>query len=148
MLGAGILSTLYFIVTAAAGVALEWMSTPGIPQFYLGWGVFGVNSWCWTMFVLYIGMRFLDFGNKWLQYGGETIMPLFVLHQPVIIVTAYFVIRWEASILVKLLVTVFGSLLMTLGLIELLIKPFGPIRMLFGIKGRRRQAVRARTSPT
>jgi peptidoglycan/LPS O-acetylase OafA/YrhL len=138
MLGAGILSTLYFIVTAAAGVALEWMSTPGIPQFYLGWSVFSVNSWCWTMFVMYVGMRFLDFRSKWLVYGGETIMPLFVLHQPVIMVIAYFVVQWEAGILVKLLVVVFGSFLITLGLVELLIKPFGPIRMLFGMRPRRR----------
>jgi hypothetical protein len=134
MSAAGILSTLYFMVTAAAGVALEWMSTPGTPQFYLGWSVFSVNSWCWTMFVLYIGMRFLDFSNRWLRYGGETIMPLFVLHQPVIIVIAYFVVQWEAGILVKLLVVVLGSFLITLGLVELLIKPFRPIRMLFGMR--------------
>jgi peptidoglycan/LPS O-acetylase OafA/YrhL len=121
------------------------MSTPGIPQFYLGWSVFSVNSWCWTMFVLYIGMRFLDFSNKWLRYGGETIMPLFVLHQPVIIVMAYFVVQWESGILVKLLVVVFGSFLITLGLVELLIKPFRPIRMLFGMRPKGRQEVKGET---
>jgi peptidoglycan/LPS O-acetylase OafA/YrhL len=136
MLTAGILSTLYFVVTAAAGVALEWMSTPGIPQFYLGWSVFSVNSWCWTMFVLYVGVRYLDFSNRWLRYGGETIMPLFVLHQPVIIVMAYFVVQWDAGILVKLLVVVIGSFLITLGLVELLVRPFKPVRVLFGMKGR------------
>jgi fucose 4-O-acetylase-like acetyltransferase len=138
MLGAGILSTLYFVVTAAAGVALEWMSTPAIPQFYLGWSIFSVNSWTWTMFVLHIGMRYLDVSSRWLRYGGETIMPLFVLHQPVILVIAYFVVQWEAGILVKLLVVVLGSFLTTLGLAELLIKPFGPIRVLFGMRPRRR----------
>jgi hypothetical protein len=65
-------------------------------------------------------------------------MPLFVLHQPVIMVIAYFVVQWEAGILVKLLVVVFASFLITLGLVELLIKPFGPIRMLFGMKRRER----------
>jgi len=64
MLTEGILSTLHLMATAAAGVALEWMSTPGIPQFYLGWSVFSVNSWCWAVFVLYVGMRFLDFTNR------------------------------------------------------------------------------------
>jgi glucan biosynthesis protein C len=139
MLAAGILSTLYFIGTAAAGVAMDWMSDPGLPQFYLGWSIFSVNSWCWTMFVLYIGMRYLDFTNKWLRYGGETIMPFFVLHQPVIIIIAYFVVQWDAGITVKLLVVVLGSLLVTLGLVELVIKRIGVLRGLFGIKARRRE---------
>lgn len=139
MLAAGILSTLYFVVTAAAGVAIEWMSTPGIPQFYLGWSIFSVNSWCWTLFVLYIGMRYLDFTNQWLRYGGETIMPLFVLHQPVIIVIAYFVVQWQAGITVKLLVVVLGSLLVTLGLVEFVIKRIKVLRALFGMKTRRRE---------
>ena len=137
MLAAGILSTLYFFVTAAAGVAIEWMSTPGIPQFYLGWSIFSVNSWCWTMFVLYIGMRYLDFTNKWLRYGGETIMPLFVLHQPVIIVIAYFVVQWETGITVKLLTVVLGAFLVTLGLVEFVIKRIDGLRRLFGMKSLR-----------
>jgi peptidoglycan/LPS O-acetylase OafA/YrhL len=138
MLAAGITSTLYFIGTAAAGVAMDWMSDPGLPQFYLGWSIFAVNSWCWAMFVLYIGMRYLNFTNKWLRYGGETIMPFFVLHQPVIISIAYFVVQWEAGIMVKLLVVVLGSLLVTLGLVEL-IKRVGILRGLFGMKTKRRE---------
>jgi peptidoglycan/LPS O-acetylase OafA/YrhL len=140
MLAAGILSTLYFVVTAATGVALEWMSTPGIPQFYLSWSVFSVNGWCWTMFVLCVGMRFLDFSNAWLRYGGESIMPFFVLHQPVIIVIAYFVVQWAAGITLKLLAVVAGSLLVTLGLTELIIKRIDVLRRLFGMKIRRREA--------
>jgi glucan biosynthesis protein C len=136
MLGAGILSTLYFVVTAAAGVAIEWMSTPGIPQFFLGWSIFSVNSWCWALFVLYIGSRYLDFTNNWLRYGGETIMPFFVLHQPVIIVIAFFVVQWKSGITLKLLAVVLGSLLVTLGLVELVIKRIGVLRHLFGMKQR------------
>jgi peptidoglycan/LPS O-acetylase OafA/YrhL len=137
MLAAGILSTLYFLVTAAAGVAMEWMSTPGIPQFYLGWSIFSVNSWGWGLFILYIGMRYLNFTNRWLRYGGETIMPFFVLHQPVIIVIAYFVVQWDAGLTLKLLVVVLGSFLVTLGLAEL-IKRIGVLRVLFGMRNRRR----------
>jgi peptidoglycan/LPS O-acetylase OafA/YrhL len=134
MLAAGILSTLFFFATAAAGVAIEWMSTPGTPQFYLGWAVFSVNSWCWTMFVLYIGMRYLDFSNKWLQYGQEMIMPFFLFHQPVIIIIAFYVVQWDAGITLKLLVVVLGSLLVALGLVELVIKRINVLRGLFGMK--------------
>jgi glucan biosynthesis protein C len=89
--------------------------------------------------VLYIGMRYLDFTNKWLRYGGETIMPLFVLHQPVIIVIAYFVVQWDTGITVKLLVVVLGSLAVTLSLVELVIKRINVLRRLFGMKIRRRE---------
>jgi hypothetical protein len=136
MLAAGILSTLYFVVTAAAGVALEWMSTPGIPQFYLGWSIFSVNSWCLSIFVLYIGMRYLDFTSKWLRYGQETIVPFFVLHQPVIITIAFYVVQWDAGITAKLLIVVLGSFVVSLGLVELIIKRFDLLRRLFGMRPR------------
>jgi peptidoglycan/LPS O-acetylase OafA/YrhL len=74
-----------------------------------------------------------------LEYGNETIMPFYLLHQPVIIVIAYFVVQWEAGIWVKLLVILISSLLITLGLVELLIKPFNLMRRLFGMKPRRRK---------
>jgi glucan biosynthesis protein C len=138
MLIAGILSTLFFFATAAAGVALEWMSTPGIPQFYLGWSVFSVNSWCWTIFVLYIGMRFLDFSNSFLKYWQDAILPFFLFHQPVIIIIAFYVVQWQASLLVKLPVVVLGSFLVTLGLYELIIRRIKPLGALFGMKPRQK----------
>jgi hypothetical protein len=41
------------------------------------------------------------------------------------------------AILAKLLVILDGSFLLTLGLVELLIRPFEPMRRLFGMKRRR-----------
>jgi peptidoglycan/LPS O-acetylase OafA/YrhL len=135
MLIAGILSTLFFMATAAADVAIEWMSNPDLPQFYLGWTVFSVNSWCWTLFVLYLGLRTLDFTNRWLRYGGETIMPLFLLHQPVIIVMAFFVVQWDLGVFPKLLIVVLGSFAISVGLVEIL-KRFAVLRGLMGMKPR------------
>jgi len=66
-------------------------------------------------------------------------MPFFVLHQPVIIVVSYFIVQWGAGILAKLLVVVVGSFLIALGLVELLIRPLKPIRMLFGMIARTRK---------
>jgi surface polysaccharide O-acyltransferase-like enzyme len=123
-------------MTATAGVALEWMSAPGIHQFYLGCGIFCVNSWCWTLFVLYVDMRYLDFTNKWLVYGRETMLPFYLLRQPVVIVIALVLVQWDAGIPLKLLVVVLGSLLVTLGLVELVIKRVNVLRRLFGMKSK------------
>jgi glucan biosynthesis protein C len=138
----GIASTLFFFAAGVADVVTEWMATPGTPGFYLSWSLFSVNSWCWTLFVLHIGMRFLDFRNQWLEYGQEAAMPFYLFHQPVIIVIAFFVVQWDTStvlgvgagILVKLLIVVLSSFVVTLGLYELLIRRINAARVLFGIK--------------
>ena len=55
-------------------------------------------------------------------------MPFYLLHQPVIIVIAFFVVQWDAGITLKLLVVVLGSLAATLGLIELVVKRINVLR--------------------
>ena len=84
--------------------------------------------------MMFIGMRYLDFRNKWLDYGQDIIVPFFLLHQPVIIILAYYVVQWETSLSVKILVVVLGSFVITLGLCELLIRRIEPARAIFGMK--------------
>ena len=67
------------------------------PEFLL-WGLIATSGWCWSAFMLFIGMRFLDRNSRALRYGQEVLLPFFVLHQPAIIVVAYFVVQWKATI--------------------------------------------------
>jgi hypothetical protein len=83
-------------------------------------------------------MRFLDYTNRWLHYGQDAILPFFVFHQPLIMVVAFYVVQWDAGIVPKLLVVVPVSFLLTIGVYELAIRPFEPMRALFGMKSRRR----------
>jgi glucan biosynthesis protein C len=122
--------------------AFEWALTFVVPWSIILIFVFVLMSWGWALNVLYLAMRYLNFSNKWLVYGNDTIMPFYLLHQPVIIVIAYFVVQWDTGITAKLLVVVIGSFLITLGLIELLIRPFKAMRMLFGMKPRKRKEVK------
>jgi len=140
MLATGVLGTLFILVGSAADVVTEWMASPGTPGFYLSWSVWGIIGWCWTMFTLYVGMRYLDFTSKWLLYGRETILPFYLLHQPVIISIAFFVVQWDAGLTLKILVVVLGSLLVTLSLVEV-IKRIPVLRGLFGMKTRRRETL-------
>jgi glucan biosynthesis protein C len=100
-------------------------------------------SWGWALFALSLAMKYLNFSNKWLEYGNETIMLFYLLHQPVIIVISCFVVQWDSGITLKLLAILLGSLLITIGLIELLVRPSKPMRMLFGMKPRRREEAKA-----
>jgi surface polysaccharide O-acyltransferase-like enzyme len=128
---------LFLLVTSDP---FAWAGNPGLPQFYLVWTLLTVFGWCWALFFLGLGMHKLDFTNATLDYCKEAILPVFVLHQPVIIVIAYYVVQMEASIAVKLPLVVFGSLAVTLGLYELVICHLGPLRALFGMKIERHQA--------
>jgi glucan biosynthesis protein C len=113
---------------------LAWSETPYTLEFYFIFSVVTCVAVCFTLTMLFVGMRFLDFTNKWLRYAQEAVLPFFILHQPVIVVLAFFVVQWEASIAVKLPIVVLGSFVISLGLYETLIRRIGPIRALFGMK--------------
>jgi peptidoglycan/LPS O-acetylase OafA/YrhL len=131
------LATFIGLVAVYGDIAFEWGLTFVVPWSIILIFAFTLMSWGWALDALYLAMRHLNFSNKWLVYGNETIMPFYLLHQPVIILIAYFVVQWDAGILVKLLVILISSFLITLGLVELLIRPFAPMRRLFGMKSRR-----------
>ncbi len=101
---------------------------------FVWWGLFVICGWCWTAFTLFIGMRFLNFSNRLLRYGQEAIVPFFVLHQPVIIAIAYFVVQLNAALVPKLLMVVIGSFLVSLALYQFVIRRVGVLRVAFGMK--------------
>jgi hypothetical protein len=130
----GIVSTAAWAYLALTTESLDIEAPPRTLRDFVLWSAVTVNSWSWTTFMLFIGMRYLDFSNKWLQYGQEAVLPFFLLHQPVIIAIAFYVVQWQAGIPVKLLTVVLGSFVATLAIYELVIGRIGPLRMLFGMK--------------
>ena len=82
---------------------------------------------------MYIGMRYLDFSNAWLRHNREASYPFFFLHQPVIIIIAFFVVQWQVGVPIKLLVVVIGAFVLTLGAYELFVRRINPVRVLFGM---------------
>jgi hypothetical protein len=98
------------------------------------------------MVVFAIGMRFLDFTNRWLQYSRQASFSFFWVHLAVIFFIAFYVVQWEADVLIKLLFLLIGSFSLTLVWYELLVRRVDPVRRLFGLKPRRRKDVQSRTS--
>jgi len=127
-----------FLAAGAISIATDEFDlelVPRTPLDWLWWMCFTLCSWCWTAFMLFVGMRFLNFGNKWLRYSQEAILPFYVFHLPVIIVAAYFVVQWDAGILPKALVVAPASFLMTIGIYEV-VRRISPVRAVFGMKSR------------
>ncbi len=133
-LAVGAAALLGALVLALAAESFDIEAPPRTPADFVFWALVTANSWCWTIFVVAMGMRYLDFPHRWLRYGQEASVPFFVVHQPVIIVIAFFVVQWYAALPIKVAVVVFGSLAVALGIYELIIKRAAPLRLLFGMK--------------
>ncbi len=134
-------STLAFLVGAVISFSTGRLSietVPGNLLDFVWWGLFAICGWCWTAFTLFIGMRFLNSANRVLSYGQEAIVPFFVVHQPVIIVIAYFVVQLNAALVPKLLIVVVGSFAVSLALYQFIIRHVGVLRVAFGMKRRPR----------
>lgn len=132
----GILSTIVIFTAIAAGAGIEWYSDPSILGFYIAWGLISVNAWCWVIAALYVGSRILDFRNNVLEYGQEAILPFYVFHQPIIFVIVFYVVQWDAGIMVKLSLVILGAFIITGALHEFIIRRVAPLRTLFGMKAK------------
>jgi glucan biosynthesis protein C len=134
LLAVGIIST---VAVTAIGMSLESFDIERAPRTsweLVMWGLIAVCGWCWVAFMLFAGARFLNRDSEALRYGQLRLLPFFVVHQPVILFIAYFVVGWEASIPVKMLVVTLGAFTMSIGVCELVIKRVGFLRALFGMK--------------
>jgi glucan biosynthesis protein C len=133
LLGVGIVA---FLGAAALLVSFEFELEEPPRAFweFLLWGLIAACGWCWTAFMLFVGMRYLDHDSKALRYGQVTLLPFFLLHQPVILAIAYFVVQWQAAIAIKLLIVILGAFALSIGITELVVKRVGFLRLLFGMK--------------
>ena len=141
--------TVAFFVGAVISFSTGRLSIEMIPcnlLDFVWWGLLAICGWCWTAFTLFIGVRFLNFSHRLLRYGQEAIVPFFVVHQPVIIVVAYFVVQLNATLVPKLLIVVIGSFLVSLALYQFVIRRVGVLRVAFGMKRSSRDTIPSRAT--
>ncbi len=94
-------------------------------------------AWCWSIALLGLGRRYLTTPrllSPLLRYAREASYPIYILHQTVIVVIAFFVVAWDASVAVKYVAILVAALAGTLLVYELLVRRFNPVRFLFGMK--------------
>ena len=99
----------------------------------------GVNTWFWLVAILAFGRKWLNFSNKLLTYANETVLPFYIWHQTAIVVVGFFVVRWNAGVMPKYLMISTASLIVTVILCELLVKPTNVTRFLFGMRQKKRR---------
>jgi len=135
LLGIGIMAVLVLFALYGMGYPIfDWATNAMLPQFYLAHFVVAVIAFTFSLTMLFVGMRFMQATNKWLVYAQEAVLPFFILHQPVIIVIAYYVVQWQMGLVPKLLIVVPSSFLVTVGIYEFIIRRIPLLRAMFGMK--------------
>jgi surface polysaccharide O-acyltransferase-like enzyme len=67
------------------------------------------------------------------QYANEAVLPFYIIHQTVIVVIGFYVVKWETGVMVKYLLIVMATFVITLLLYEM-VRRTNLTRALFGMK--------------
>jgi peptidoglycan/LPS O-acetylase OafA/YrhL len=128
----------FALATAATLIALTWTGfVPArLPQPYSGpylafWALYAVGAWAWIVALIGAARRYLRRGSPALDYGVGSGYLVYLVHQPVIVGVAFYVVQWSAPVYVKLPVLLVLSVAGTVAATELVRRVPG-FRMLFG----------------
>ena len=92
----------------------------------------GIAEWFILIGLIGLGRRFLNRPVSRISRFSEISLPFYIWHQTVIVVLAYWVLRWNAFIGVKYAALAFGSLAITWALAEA-VRYTAPTRAAFGL---------------
>jgi peptidoglycan/LPS O-acetylase OafA/YrhL len=154
---------------AASAALVAWAALPtvsgaGIPA---GWGgLQGLAGWAWLAAILGFARSLsartpgppaaavsqpaspVPKRHPGARYANQAVLPFYLLHEPVIVAVAWFVVRWQAPVTAKYLTLVTVSFVTTLALYEVLVRRFRPARLLLGMKPREPSEEHAGRRPT
>lgn len=102
----------------------------------------GVAEWLLLVGLVGLGQALLDRPVRWITRFSEISLPFYIWHQTVIVVIAYFVLRWEAPVAAKYLIIASLAMAVTWVLSEA-VALANPTRALFGLRPRPRTATSA-----
>jgi len=91
-------------------------------------------AWSIGVSVLGYAARYLNRDNGFRKIANEAIYPFYLLHQPLIIILAYFILPLEMTPLGKALLIGGVTLTTAIFLYGFIIKPFRTTRLIFGMK--------------
>jgi surface polysaccharide O-acyltransferase-like enzyme len=108
----------------------------------LAWTVFyrcaeGAFSWSAVLAIVGYAAHFLDRPSAQLRYLNDAVLPIYVLHQPILLTAAFLVFPLNLPIGIEMLALVIATAVGPLMVYHLAIRPWRPVRWLFGLKVQR-----------
>lgn len=110
---------------------------PGSMEEIVFFAVRTINCWSLLLCIFFLADRYLSFTNRFLKYASEASMPFYVLHQPVIVLLGFFIRDLSWPIPVKLVFLISISFILIMGSYHFVVRHFGGLRLLLGMKGAR-----------
>lgn len=125
-------------IGAMLGAGLEpWLEQPVSGSVALYHVCAGVNAWAWIVFLLGTAGRYLSRSNAFLRYANEAVLPFYILHQTALLFVATFVVTLAWTWGFKLLLLATASFTLIMLAYELVVRRFGVVRFLFGMRPRK-----------
>jgi hypothetical protein len=98
--------------------------------------VSGLYAWAAVCALCGFAKAHLQRPSPLLSHLNEAILPVYVLHQPVMLVAAFWVFQWRMPVAAEAALLVAATFAGSFALYEAVIRPFAIMRFLFGLKGR------------
>lgn len=98
---------------------------------------FSIGRFGWIIFALNLASRYLNFNNKFLKYGQEATLPFYIIHQPVLLGVAWYVLHLQIGIVPQIVIIFLSTFVIVFIIYELLIRRFNFVRVLFGMRLRK-----------
>jgi glucans biosynthesis protein C len=109
------------------------------PYTYLYFAVYPLIAWSWIMMLIGYAKQYFNRSHPVLAYVNESIYPFYILHQTVIVILAYYVVRVNEPVLDKYLFIVSVTLVLCIFIYHLLIRPYPLTRLLFGMNVKKKK---------
>ncbi len=91
----------------------------------------------WITAILGYGKQYLSFNSPLLKYCNEAVYPFYLLHQPILIALAFYSIPLPLEVHTKFILVSLATFFVTWIVYELGIRPWKPIRPLFGLTNKK-----------
>jgi len=111
---------------------------------YLNLALLTICAWSWVLTAVGYGKKYLNRRHRVLDYINQAVYPFYILHQTIIVIIAYYVVKAPDGVALKYIFTVLTSFALTVGIYHLFVRPFEITRLLFGMKPKSSKAGVAR----
>jgi len=97
-------------------------------------GLRALCSWWWVLAFLGLSMRYLERSTPFVRHANEAVLPFYIFHQTVLLCLGYLVVQWNVPGVVRWVVILLASFAIIMVLYEFLVRRFGVLRFLFGMR--------------
>ena len=125
------------LATTALGLASSVLlgdTTFGTPLHAVMMALKATCAWLSLLAIFGFAGRNLTRDSNFLRYANEAVLPIYILHQSVMLTIGYFTMGWPMADLIKYAVTALATFAACMLMYEFLVRRIGLLRILFGMR--------------